>query len=79
MLEAVRLPNGPRVNTLLDVARQLPKIMPKLHYRLEYRLPVMIVDGILTKGTLDQFSDEFRALSVVVWTVGFLLHLDAPS
>jgi putative transposase len=47
-LEAARLPNGPRADTLLDVRRQLPKVMPKLHDRLGCRLPATIVDGMLT-------------------------------
>jgi Na+-transporting NADH:ubiquinone oxidoreductase subunit NqrE len=79
MLEAAGLPNGPRADTFLDVRRQLPKIMPKLHDRLGCLLPETIVDGALIWGALNQLSDEFRALPMVFWTVGFLLHLDAPS
>lgn len=78
MLEATRLPNGPRADTLSDVRRQLLKIMPKLHDRLGCQLPATIVDGMLIQGALDQLSDEFRALPMVFWTVRFLLHLDAP-
>jgi hypothetical protein len=33
------------------------------------------VGGALIKGPLNQLSDEFRALPVVFWIVGFLLHL----
>src|SRR4051812_47330367 len=79
MLEAARLPTDPRGDAFLDVVRQLLKVMPKLHDRSGYHVPVAAVAGVLSHEALNQLSDEFRALPMVLRTVGLLLHPYPPS
>lgn len=65
MLEAARRLASPRGNALFDVLRQLLQVVPKLDDSSGCTLRIPIVDGWLTLGSLDQSSDEFRALSMV--------------
>jgi hypothetical protein len=69
MCEAAARPTGPRGDALFDILRQVSQIVPKLHDSSGRALLVPIIDWKLTYRVLDQPSDEFRALSVVLRTI----------
>ena len=72
MFEAGGGPTIPRGDALFDVPRQISEIVPKLHDGSGWTLLVPIVDWKLTFGLLDESSDEFRALSMMLWTVAHI-------
>jgi hypothetical protein len=72
MFEAGRRPTTPRGNALFDVLRQFSQIVPKLHDSSGRTLLVPIVDRKLTFGLLDESSDEFRALSIMLATISHI-------
>lgn len=72
MRETSCLPAAPRGDAFLDVGWQLPEVMPKLYDRSGDGMQIPNVDVILPRPGLDQISNKFRALSMVLATVIFI-------
>lgn len=72
--KALLLPTRPRSYALLNVLRNLSWVMPKLNDGFRYALRITIIWKVLVALVLNQLSDEFRALSMMLGTVGIMLH-----